>query len=247
MRWFWGTLLFLAIIILLFFAVGLGAASYVEERRRAALTRALQQVTEALTTGQIPYFLDFGTALGHHRDGGVIFGDVDLDLGVDLSQTTRTAIEAALYPLRDGYALFRSDDLYKGIAKHNTYVTFDLYLYQPATAPSTASAGTTWLSYSKILCDKATIYPTVSRPFGGAEPSYDIPPFSVAVPALLPRFLTDRYGATYKTPRQWDKGVDDEGYTHSTWQLKTIEAAVVWRHLAWQPIPPKKYYTRLFV
>ena len=86
-------------------AIGvLALTPLVDAYRRTALRRLVPGVCAVLEAHGIDYWCDFGTLLGLYREGDIIRGDKDADLGILESERPRLMALASTFEA-DGYEL----------------------------------------------------------------------------------------------------------------------------------------------
>lgn len=220
MVWFFAFLgLCVSLIVLLqcFFLVGYVMETPVGKRRQKRLMQVLKDITRVLKREKIPYFIDFGTALGHVREGGIILDDIDVDLGVKITNTAQEdyLLEVLQRELSSDYYIQKKRELIQMYPYAHVNDSCDLYFYRPV--PDKPG----FLKYSLITCHEDTIYPTQAQRFNNT--------FRVEVPRDSQTFLRDRYGETWHIPRPWDKGVDDD----DPWRTPAfiLRPLMTWREL----------------
>lgn len=221
------------VLIAVFLAVGTGAETAVATRRGQQLEETLREVTEQLEAHDIPYFIDYGTALGHIRDHGVIPGDIDIDIGLFEEMLDREQLMKALKVLWKKYHIYQTDRIVQLFGRQNTNNSCDLYVYQ--SAPEQPDL----LVYNQTQSHKATIFPTRQEAFGKSQ-------VMVQVPAQPHPFLVDRFGTDYHTPKRWDKGV--EGGAPGPIKRTVLTSGITWRDLLHiqkplpEDIPPLDFF-----
>ena len=101
------------LLVVCFVVVGLGAEHTVSVQRRKALCEVLFDLQEPLRESQVPFFLDFGTALGQVRERDVILGDIDVDIGVCVHHKTEEEVvyDTLKRHLSDRYDIQLREDL----------------------------------------------------------------------------------------------------------------------------------------
>ena len=93
------------------------------------MLRHLKEVSDVLDKYNVKWWIDCGTLLGFHRDGNIIDGDLDTDIGI-LEETWNWEVMFELHRL--GYKLFHSFGIDgKGIEMsfHKDDVKTDIYFY----------------------------------------------------------------------------------------------------------------------
>lgn len=198
-----------ALMIAIFFVVGVACKPVVHRRKMQRLRSALEFVTSEFNRQGVDYWIDFGTALGHYRERDIIPHDQDIDIGITEHEEHKV-VSSVLPVLATYYHVVKRDSLYQLYLKTNTNIACDIYVYRFSE---------TYLTYGKVVSSIDTILPTRESMFRDS--------FQVRVVANEPQALIDRYGDTYMIPRPHFKGVD----TDSGYQLPPLlaEYVSVWR------------------
>lgn len=154
------------------------------ERIPPVLERLYTEVNRLLADLGIEYWLDWGTLLGHHRDGGLMPRDYDVDFGALAEDCPR--IWQARHRLPPGFTMCDASYRY---GSPKLYVSLDdwkadLYFYTPRG--------------DRLQCFGDTDYPCCVEPF----PADLVLPTTPAcmlgqatrVPARVRQYLVRRYG-----------------------------------------------------
>jgi hypothetical protein len=177
-----------AIVILLWAITPL-----VDAYRRRALRRCLPGVCGVLNSHGIDYWCDFGSLLGYHRDGDVIWGDKDADLCIHASEKENVmrlevAFGEAGYWLTD-----KGGDAKKLVRVYDRRTNYyvDIYPFdrEGEMLRSVLSAGDD--VPARLVARR------VEAPFLGG---------TIRVPEDVEALVAYRYGPDYRTPRRGDKG-----------------------------------------
>ncbi len=166
----------------------------IDSYRRAALRRLVPGVCRLLEVNGIDYWCDFGTLLGLYREGDIIRGDKDADLGMLESQRPRLMALASAFAA-DGYELTdRGGRSRRVIRIYDTRTRYyvDVYPYR-ADGALLRSAVTS----PQEDIPAALVARPVTASFLGA---------TVRVPEDIEGVLHHRYGPAFRTPRRGDKG-----------------------------------------
>jgi len=176
----------------------MGGQECLSEECRSANIELLRYVTTALNNRGVKYWLDFGALLGVIREGDMIVGDDDTDLGV--STDDLEAVEDVLAEVEDetSYSVKKSD-VYRRCAD---FTGESLMLYQIRGEgslldifffePDNDILRSMWTS------DDDT---TISTVFPVQEIYVPAWGFSVNIPADPVARLVGKYGEDYMTPK----------------------------------------------
>jgi hypothetical protein len=213
MKRMYSVVLVFSISLLLFFGVGLGVEHHVSLQRRTALRGVLFDLQKPLQASHVPFFLDFGTALGQVRERDLILGDIDVDIGVCVCDKgdERVVYETLQQHLSSRYHIHLREDLIQLYQKQDSNNSADVYFYRLQAQKwcfhdiSTSQDLLFPLQYVSLQ-DSTEKLPLAARPHD---------------------FLVERYGESYMTPIPWDKGVDG-GRTPVLWST-VLRCAMTWR------------------
>lgn len=119
---------FVSACIVLFFVVGLLCKSHIDEVRTIKLGRLLEKVASLLNEEGVQYWLDFGTLLGFVREGGIIDGDLDCDIGI-LERDRGALGEVTAKLLSVGVMSIESENMVKYFEEGDANINLDIYFY----------------------------------------------------------------------------------------------------------------------
>jgi hypothetical protein len=181
--------------------VGVAAACYAYADHgalRQRIRNLLRRVLPILKASGARHFLAFGTLLGHIRNGDVIEGDTDGDIGLLASDAPmvfacKGAFLAAMVDLEVcGNFLMRLRD------RSAPYVYVDLYLLDESADAETLGRAL-WATR-----DKSAVFPV-----GMVLPLRDTSFLGVStmMPSRPKRLLRHIYGESWRIPKRHDKGV----------------------------------------
>ena len=166
----------------------------IDSYRRAALRRLVPSTCRILEANGIDYWCDFGTLLGLYREGDIIRGDKDADLGILESERPRLMALAAAFEA-DGHELTdRGGRSRRVIRIYDTRTRYyvDVYPYRADGAVLRSV-----IASPQEDIPSALVARRVTAPFLGA---------TVRVPDNIEGVLRHRYGPAFRTPRRGDKG-----------------------------------------
>lgn len=196
--------------------IGLGAKKHIDSRRQTELRSMLEHFTARMHYYNLPYFLDFGTLLGHVREKDIILHDIDVDLGTFVDEINKDTFTSFKQEMSSMFFIRHAPTIVQFYLKANTNLNLDLYLYEGSEEKT--------LQWRHIVSAKDAILPLQQVPFGEGQHGFD-----VWIPQNAHQVLVDRYGEDYMTPKTWDKGKDG-GATN---RLKAIgmDIGLTWRDL----------------
>lgn len=178
----------------------MGGPSCIDEECRSENIELLRYVTTALNNRGVKYWLDFGALLGVIREGDMIVGDDDTDLGV--STDDLQTVEDVLAEIKEetSYSVKKSD-VYRRCADfageslmlyqiRGERSLLDIFFFEPNADNDTLRS--MWTS------DDDT---TISIIFPVKEIYVPAWGFSVNIPAYPVARLIGKYGEDYMTPK----------------------------------------------
>ena len=194
---------------------------------REALKDQITTTMSALTEAGVYWWTDFGTLLGVIRDGDIVKGDDDADLGIWKTEAKKLpAVHKAL--LADGYTLVKSkNNVFKvypsdcECVKNNFQdmefalycpdcLNVDLFQYETGSKCMKRACWESWTGMDNVHCGgvSGSSFPKhyVSKIVDYTVKAWDN--FVVKVPEHYNRFLAFRYGDSWRTPKKGDKGPD---------------------------------------
>ena len=185
----------------------------VDAYRRRALRRCLPDVCRVLNAHGIDYWCDFGSLLGYHRDGDVIWGDKDADLCILASEKEKVLPLAAAFAAAGYWLTDKGGDARKLLRVHDRRTGYYVDIYPYATdgemLRSVLSAGDD--------VPARLVAPRVEVPFLGG---------TIRVPRDVEALVSYRYGPDYRTRRRGDKGISRK-YTRVRSWYEDVEANVL--------------------
>ena len=154
---------------------------------------------EKLTFLELPFFFDFGTLLGLYRDGQIIKGDMDIDIGVLVDEKN------TVYNIEKKLSCFKkirsfSSDV-SGVAEQsfelNKYARFDIHYYYMDNNTRYCclfyrlpedSLSNDCFNTVKVILDNFSIG------------KYELKGKQLSVPVPTEEFLIQKYGKTWRIP-----------------------------------------------
>ena len=166
-----------------------------DRKRQERLTKMLIAITTVFNDHDVYYWVDFGTLLGLHREGGVILGDNDIDICiVDDSATHQLMKGPVTTRLTElGYRVTKETWSAYRVWKNGIFADIYLTAYDGDTIKGATGPN------SNIAKNLVGIPQTMYWKLGGVY---------VKVPEYVEEVLVWRYGDDFMTPRPGFKGRD---------------------------------------
>jgi len=169
----------------------------------------LVSAKRALDSSKVKFWIDFGTLLGIYREGDVIENDLDMDLGMYLSEYTEK-VDNAFY--KEGFKLYRKIVIDEG--KYGLEVSFikkgikiDLFCYSKFNShlfKVHSFSNFPGLGLTKSIKEKGEL-----RVIEQCMPLKNFKVISFKdeeflIPSNTEEYLSYHYGKDFMTPRRWD-------------------------------------------
>lgn len=213
------------VVVAGFLVIGYALEQPMQRHRRCKFERCLKTWTHNLNEQRVNYFVDYGTLLGHVRDGGVILGDEDIDISVHVQEPADadrllTAVRAV--HASGDYDVEVLPHVLHWVWRKDRNICGDFYVYRADPKDPTYVVNMD----NKSQHSRTRLFPTREETFGRRQKDQ----FVVRVPAEPEGAVQDRYGGGWRTPTPFSKSKAD-GFSPSASETFVWRPAVTWRDM----------------